>query len=141
MQLPALQNIFTHLPWVYNQSKRLGSTFVPKEKIFGKTKCEPAIQTRSYYLPNPINLLTYQSQPMSFTPTIFSKSFSGHEKFDSISFAWFDRYNYKSLQINNISPYLGLPITGDNIHTSYIISTLLPKLEKQANTLHKSNNT
>ena len=47
------------------------------------------------------------------------------EKFGSISFAWLDRYNYKSLQIHNISPYLGPPISGDNIHALYIIFTLL----------------
>ena len=90
-----------------------------------KVKCEPAIQTRSYYLLDSINLLDYRSRLMSFTLTIFPNPLRVTEKFGSISFAWFDRYNPQSPQINNISPYLGPPISGDNIHALYIISTLL----------------
>ena len=87
-------------------------------------KCEPAIQTRSYYLLDSINLLDYRSRLLSFTPTIFPNPLRVTEKFGSISFAWLDRYNYKSHQNNNISPYLGPPISGDNIHALYIITTL-----------------
>ena len=77
-----------------------------------KVKCELAIQTRSYYLLDSINLLDYRSRLLSFTLTILPYLLRVTEKFGSISFAWFDRYNYKSPQNNNISPYLGPPISG-----------------------------
>ena len=94
------------------------------QKWSSKTKCELAIQTRSYYLLYDTILLAYRSRLMSFTLTIFPNPLWVTEKFGSISFAWLDRYNYNSQQHHNISPYLGPPISGDNIHALYIISTL-----------------
>ena len=89
-----------------------------------KTKCELAIPMRSYYLLYSINHLAYRSRLMSFTLTIFPNPLRVPEKFGSISFAWLDPKNHNHLQNNNISPYLGPPISGDNLHALYIISTL-----------------
>ena len=124
MQPQALQNIFTNLPWVHNRSKRLSSAFVSKEMIFEKWNANLLSKREVTTFSTPLTFSTIDHDYWVLRQPFFPNPFQVTEKFGSISFAWLDRYNYKSHQNNNISPYLGPPISGDNIHALYIISTL-----------------